>query len=86
MKKFGSRRTGRRLPASSRVRLALGGLDPPLEELTVQWERKMQTKLAAKQASLGKCFSGGINKKKPDPEEGEFHWCGGKGMVGRLCV
>lgn len=24
----------------------------------------MQTKLAAKQASLGKCFSGGINKKK----------------------
>lgn len=50
MKKFGSRRTGGRLTASSSVRLALGGLDPPLEELTVQWERKMQTKLQNKLA------------------------------------
>ena len=64
--------------------LALGGLDLLLEELTVQWERKMRTKLTAKQASLGKCFSGGINKKSRGPEEREIHWCGGKGMAGGL--
>lgn len=65
--------------------LALGGLDLPPEELTVQWERKMRTKLAAKQASLGKCFSGGINTKTR-VQRREIHWCGGKGRVGRLCL
>lgn len=65
---------------------ALGGLDRPSPRGAHSAVGRKDADQNCKNNSLGNCFSGGINKKKPDQRRRVPLVCGGKGMVGRLCV